>query len=297
MKKTKNKIYLSYFSFLNAWCILKLLISEEYMFIRWPTYFFDFIFVFSLILLIFYVMSKGKLYSFFIMLPLLVFIDGNKFVLDTVNEDSIKVLTYSVMGRNTNYGPILDTIKIEDPDIVFLQEVIFPNQIKTEWLNNNYLFRSERIESGLIILSKYEIISQEYFQNALKTTVSIDGKIVDLFNIHSIRSIFNYERYKKYTDSLLINFINASEIAIVAGDFNMVPHNEFYKKMTEYYKDTCTHLCGYTFPASGRKIGLIAPFIRIDYIFSRGTTCAYGSKVLTQNTSSDHYPVVSNVCV
>ncbi|MEM5550490.1 endonuclease/exonuclease/phosphatase family protein [Pseudoalteromonas neustonica] len=297
MKKLKNKIYLFYFSFLNVWCLLKLLISEDYILIRWPSYFFDFIFVSSLFFLIFSIKFISKIYLLFIILPFLVFIDGNKFKVDSVNEKSIKILTYSVMGRNMDYDPIIDAIKSEEPDIIFLQEVNFPNKINTEWLNDNYLFRSERLESGLIILSKFEIISHDYFQNALKSTVLIDGKLVDLFNIHSIRSIFNYERYKKYTDSLLINFINASEIAIVAGDFNMVPHNDFYKKITEYYKDTCTGICGYTFPASGRKIGAFAPFLRIDYIFSRGTRCAYGSKVLIEKTSSDHYPIVSNVCV
>ncbi|AIY65429.1 endonuclease/exonuclease/phosphatase family protein [Pseudoalteromonas piratica] len=298
----RNKLIYLCLAISNILLLINYAFKDAFFLSRLVSYFLDYFLLVTLFLSIAAIVFIGKRAMLFGLLPGALFYSV---VINIKQEEgklhslkglpAFSVMTHSVMGRNNNYQPIQTIIIEKQPDILFLQEVTNINLLLTNNIQALYPFHESRLESGLLILSKYPLQREANFSNLLSVIADISGYKIRLSNVHSIKSISNYDRYQQYVRGLSEHFAVNSGPAIIAGDFNMTQYNEYYREMSNSYIDLC-RFCKPTFPAPGRRIGSIYPVLRIDYIFTNIAGCKYNAETIIYDTTSDHYPVFANFC-
>lgn len=166
----------------------------------------------------------------------------------------LKILSFNIhKGFNwNNTTPTLERLKLflekENPDLVFLQEVVGENKIFdqkfSKWMSNQFEFLADSLWSefayaknavydgrhhGNVILSKFPIVSKrqvnistnKYEQRGvLHCEVEIENKRIHCYNVHL--NLTHFGRRKQYLSLQNIIRENHSEghPIILAGDFN-----------------------------------------------------------------------------
>ena len=85
---------------------------------------------------------------------------------------------------------------------------------------------------------------------------------------------------------------------IFCGDFNMTPHNSLYTYLTRQLgfddaQKTRAWSYGFTFPNGNRRLATFGPWIRIDFLFSKGFQIGK-TQVINVSDLSDHKAVMSS---
>lgn len=265
-------------------------------------------------------------------------------------QESVKLLTYNVEGfvnenkKDDRSHPILDYIVNTDADIVLLQEYLVSKtgeslrtQKDVNRILNQYPYRSVvALESsgkyhiyGLACFSKYPIEkSQEIkfnssFNGAAMYTVNVNGKRIDVVNVHLESNRITAEDKQLYSEFLQNEeHVNLNDITknirsrlgrayrlrteqtekvrrfmkensrgdaqIICGDFNDTPISFAYAQMKKGMKDA--------FVSTGIGPGITYhEFLfrfRIDYVLHSPDMKAYEARV-DKIKYSDHYPVTA----
>lgn len=236
----------------------------------------------------------------------------------------LKVLSFNIhKGFNwNNTVPTLEKLKTflerENPDIVFLQEVVGENKVFNEkfskWMSNQFEFLADSIwnefayaknaiydgrHHGNVILSKYPIVSKRQVnistnkfeqRGVLHCEIEIETKRIHCYNVHL--NLTHFGRRKQYESLKKIIKENHSEDhpIILAGDFNdwnkraseSLVHEleltEAFKKLHQDYAKT--------FPA-------IYPVFSLDRIYTKNVnvTHAHVPDCIVAKNLSDHLPV------
>ncbi len=168
------------------------------------------------------------------------------------------------------------------------------------------------VEQGLQIYSKYPIISAEsifYFKNYAyaisaesnrgkshgrclqRSTLNIEGKEVQIINIHGVWTSDKLDSQEKYHQTeVILNIIENSNLpTILVGDFNLLPETESIKLLNSKLRNLCTeYKVESTRPNfdDGTDIGNVI----VDYIFVTPEIKVNSFKVIETNIS-DHYPL------
>jgi len=166
----------------------------------------------------------------------------------------LKVLSFNIhKGLNwNNTVPTLEKLKTflvkENPDIVFLQEVVGENKIFSEkfadWMSNQLEFLADSIWSeyayaknavydqrhhGNVILSKFPIVKQEQVnistnkleqRGILYCEIDLKGQSLHCFNVHLNLTHFGRKKQYKEITEYVKSKVSESSALIVAGDFN-----------------------------------------------------------------------------
>ena len=168
----------------------------------------------------------------------------------------MKIVSWNVNSVRARINNVLDYIKTEKPDILFLQE------IKTENLN----FPSEEFKkigyvshvygqksyNGVAFISKIKIdnIELDFIKDDLKQSriicgdIKLNQKKIKIINIYVPNgNPINTDKYKykidwlnKFLKSIKKTLINQKNI-IIAGDFNIIPEEEDVHDHTRYLND------------------------------------------------------------
>jgi len=234
-------------------------------------------------------------------------------------KGNFKIITYNI-NTGKEISKLKSFIKIENPDVIFLQEK--PKTLKNELNSLGFKYSIEKNVIG--IYSKYpietysEIIQKRKKNNghALYADIKIKEKTIRFINIYlepfyleknmfipESDSKINKEKVEKLGIRLSDNFIihqkqleeiqnfveNSPYSVILGGDLNSVPNSYEYYTFSKMLSDafvesgsgSATSFHDYIFP------------IRIDYIFSSSDVKSTKYYVNRDVKISDHFPVIS----
>jgi endonuclease/exonuclease/phosphatase family metal-dependent hydrolase len=166
------------------------------------------------------------------------------------SPSTLRVLTFNVYYKNTNYDGTAKFIAAQNPDVIMLQEASYnqpawrtsiQNATGKPWYSNV----DER--SGDLMLSRYPVsnwaihhvsqaTSSPYYRTVVRGTITVGGNSVTLFNTH-----LEWPNQDWLEDGMneLINFVGqTSGRKLIGGDFNAGPSNPNIINLRKYYIDT-----------------------------------------------------------
>jgi endonuclease/exonuclease/phosphatase (EEP) superfamily protein YafD len=238
----------------------------------------------------------------------------------------LTVMTYNILGSHGFSDPVIEVIRSEKADIVFLQEITpdLALAIQTE-LTEFYPYQVLDPQPGVWgmgILSLYPLeetgiqLPLEWVGVPQVFNLDFDGTAVTLVNFHTFAYTFSsWEavnanlRYRETQGQVLADFAAQTSVPIiVAGDANAVDISQTYQNITsgdlrDAWKEAGFGLGatfpGSTVPTSSRwKIGSwYVPqwMVRIDYIFVSPHWGVVSAKVAPFDGVSDHRGVVAEL--
>ncbi len=173
---------------------------------------------------------------------LLSFYDLNTVSGANSNKSSLKVLSSNLFYQNYNFEDIKNLVDNRDPDIlIFVEYSKEHHEALKSHLESSYPFSTigESSFGQDVIYSKYEIKSQEYFENRdilsgfVKAEIDVDGEIYSIYAVHTTAPLTNsWFRRRNDQLKLLASTINRDTNSnfIIAGDFNLTPWSKFYRE-------------------------------------------------------------------
>lgn len=236
---------------------------------------------------------------------------------------TLTVMTYNVLAWHDRYGAIIDTIRHEDPDIVFLQELNAGlAQALARQLGREYPYQVVEPAdnpTGIGVISKHplrptgERLPLRWVGGPQVLEMDWRGQKVTLVNFHMAPTgrlaapdvVAGEVQLREAEARALVDLALRSGPAILAGDANSSPLNESYKILNRSLSDAWREAgfgLGHTFPGStipGSDRPQIAgwyvpPWLaRIDYVFHTPEWAVWQARLARFDGVSDHRGVVA----
>jgi endonuclease/exonuclease/phosphatase (EEP) superfamily protein YafD len=235
---------------------------------------------------------------------------------------TLTVMTFNVLGRQSNTAPQIETLRQENADVVLIQELNhdLAGAIQRQ-LTDLYPYQALKpgfdVE-GMGILSKYPLRSGG-FELPLSWTgipqvlvMDWHGQPVTLINFHmtptTLRTASRVDldnRRREAQADALVEAADRAGSVIAAGDANATPLNASYHILGNRLKDSWKEAgfgLGHTFPGSDVPgssrpdvWGVPVPMwlARIDYIFHTPDWQAVSTRVAHYDGASDHRGVIA----
>jgi len=227
---------------------------------------------------------------------------------------------------------ILQVLENAQPDVVLLQEVIYPQLVQkfAAILNMNLFIAEGNSKRHVALLSRLPILSsQSYHPLPLKHTL-LDACIewkrqsIQVLGVHlQAYYLFLFEWWRTMeTKKILARVSQTSDFCIMAGDFNaLAPMDKVNLNLLPYrlrlmiylqgghvFRNTINLInnqgfsdCYRTLHQSedGFTLPTLTPHVRLDYIFAHKNSinylksCDVVTMPQTVHNASDHYPLVA----
>ncbi len=240
----------------------------------------------------------------------------------------LRVMTFNVLAWHNFTAPLLEVIRQEDPDVLFIQELNPALALALEGeLGQVYPYRQLEPAgnpSGIGTLSKHpftpvagggELPGQGWIGGPLLAEMEWQGQRVTLVNFHMLPTTGVYGGERTARDfrvraeqARLLAELAQNGPAILAGDANSVPTSDAYQILTAGLQDAWAEAgwgLGHTFPGSStspgsdrpRLGGLAVPpwLARIDYIFCTQDWEVLSARLARVDGVSDHRGVVAEL--
>jgi endonuclease/exonuclease/phosphatase (EEP) superfamily protein YafD len=242
---------------------------------------------------------------------------------------TLTVMTYNVLGYNTNSKGVVEAIRQSGADVVALQELnpLIANAIQND-LSQQYPYQDlSPVDgtSGAGIISRYPMqpvdtvdaqiggpLSRSTYQLA---SVEFEGNTVLVLRVHAVPprlglpSMMNeFRRLREHQATAIAKFASKSSLPlVVAGDFNATEMSTMYDILSTQLHDAWREAgwgLGHTFPggtSSGTSrihvAGVYVPswLVRIDYVFHTEEWRTLSAQVGPWDGESDHRPVVATL--
>lgn len=244
------------------------------------------------------------------------------------SSPQLTVMTYNVLATHSQVNPVIDTILIEDPDIVFIQELNnnLAAEIRSE-LSLHYPYQvlaPQNNPRGIGTISKYplEVVEWQFEHEWLSPpqvlVMAWHGRTVRVVNFHmhpttkitSQQALAEDFRLRENQARDLAQLSQAGYPTILGGDTNSGPLNQAYKILTSTYLDAWRVAglgLGHTFPTSyiapelerNSVAGIELPprIVRIDFIFYSPHWNAHSAWLATEDGVSDHLGVLASLSI
>ncbi len=228
----------------------------------------------------------------------------------------IRVMTYNIhhgegLDGRVDLPRIAELIKAQRADLVALQEVDkgvartdrrdLPAELAaltgmTAVFSNNFHFQGG--EYGNAVLTRfplkrwanhhYQMLRAGEQRGVLQLVLDVHGREMVFLNTHIDYRGDDSERWLNVGEIEKI-VADAKRPVILCGDFNDVPSNRVYRRLSETFNDAWAQAGigdGFTFPVR-------TPTKRIDYIWlSKGNWCEPLRAWIPHSEASDHLPLV-----
>ena len=236
--------------------------------------------------------------------------------------ETLTVLTFNVLGRQSFTAPQIETIRQENADIVLIQELNheLAAAIQAE-LAEQYPYQildaHDDVE-GMGVISKYpirpsgETLALEWVGVPQVLTLDWNGRAATLVNFHmlpttlsTIEQVSTHNRNREQQAHLLVELARRSQPVILGGDANATPLSDTHAILTRELNDAWLEAgfgLGHTFPGSSVP-GTSRPDIggvpvpkwlaRIDYIFHSPGWRTISAKNAPFDGVSDHRGVLA----
>lgn len=236
--------------------------------------------------------------------------------------DTLTVMTFNVLGWQTDVLPQVNTIRAEKADVVFLQEVNLElaAALQTE-LAADYPYQALNPQpdvSGMGVLSKYPLqpiavsLPLPWVGDPQVLSLDWQGRRITLINFHmvpttpgTVLQATALNRLREEEARALTQTARQLSPAILAGDSNTTPLSEAYAILTDGFGDAWKEAgfgLGHTFPGSNAA-GSARPSIagaplpmwltRIDYILHSPDFHTVSARMARFDGVSDHRGVVA----
>ncbi|MFK4751347.1 endonuclease/exonuclease/phosphatase family protein [Oceanobacter antarcticus] len=213
---------------------------------------------------------------------------------------TLSFVTFSKMSRNNNYSEIAKILDCQKYDVIVVQEISDLDKVlaaKPEIAEHCHYAYAGMPEKFLTIFSKYPIsdASADQIANVNMFRVSLPGQNINVLTTRLAKTFDDrgLETQRRQVEQLALLVENLSGATILAGDFNSTPHNYPIFKIKQhmtYASPEGFFMSTFTFPADGRRLGILGALIRIDHIFYKNVVLN-SVEVMKNNFGSDHYPV------
>jgi endonuclease/exonuclease/phosphatase (EEP) superfamily protein YafD len=225
----------------------------------------------------------------------------------------LRVLTYNALISNVAYDAVEAMIREQQPDVIAVQELSHEMAAEiTARVGSDYPYQLLHPWSdprGMGIWSRYPIASSttltlyDWENWAQYAQLDVGGRAVHFWNLHLWpigtldRTIFarNLIRQHEQAEQLGATVAGLEGPVLVAGDLNASPTNRTYALLNQELDDAWREAAfgpGFTFPAPGTALPGVPPFLRIDYLWTKGPLTALEVRVLDSGAGSDHLPLV-----
>jgi endonuclease/exonuclease/phosphatase family metal-dependent hydrolase len=237
---------------------------------------------------------------------------------DTVQlPDRLKVVTFNVQNCSGGADRLIEFLRSQNADLVFLQEVPRPAGKEpgtadriAKALGNMYVVSAATLNiparqaCDQAILSRLPLrdgrahaLTRDGWVYAMEATIKGHERPLHLFSVHThstfhlkVEHIIQSSTTRMAQVSALLDTVRGLDgEVIVAGDFNAAPWMPEYYGVTRLLTDlgTASQDAKLSFPSH-------KPSVRIDYVFCRGNLAA-GSYEVIDSRLSDHRPVVAEL--
>lgn len=248
--------------------------------------------------------------------------------ISALNTQYLKILSLNNSWHKTEVKTLVERIKREKPDIVFLQEITRNHMRKSfPKLKADYPYQTSDDIKGYraAILSRHPIEFKENLHLAghpevqQRALIKIKQQLIVVYNIQTISPwirlrkvlpfltipVYEFSQRSAEIQDLIERLKKETLPVIVAGDFNMSEQSQDYYYLTQVLKDSFRvsgMAFGLTWPAGWRLDFLIPnstwkldyPLFRIDYIWYSNYWISKSVEVLP-TTGSDHLPLVAEL--
>ncbi len=236
---------------------------------------------------------------------------------DSEGGKSIRVMTYNILWRDSDYLATVDLIRAADADVVALQEINPESEnILREALADDYPYMMMNTLSALRtgeigLLSRFPIIESATFNgvfNDQRVLIDVDGTPLVIYNMHAAIPrgwttpfVFNIDQRTSDINGLIAAVKSETERVIVMGDFNMTDLSDSYQDLTAVLVDSYRQVgwaMGWTHagPLVRQSALMDLRVLRLDYIFVSPTGLRpLNAMVWHESGGSDHLPVVATI--
>jgi endonuclease/exonuclease/phosphatase (EEP) superfamily protein YafD len=317
-----------YLCFLFGWLGLYLLTGDQFIIIAFLNFIALYLFVPLIFVLLVALLCQNRWLGIGFLVGMLAWLLlwGDHFIptngVEPTNKPTLRVMTYNVWAWHDTYGPILETIEFENPDVLLIQELNTGlAEILQAELIQEYPYQvlaPQDNPEGIGVISKYPLgpsevsLPQLWAGGPQILNLEWNGEQILLVNIHMTPTdgIFpidveeSHIRSREQEARLLSDLAGQPGAAIIAGDGNMPFLSDAYKEMRKNLVDAYrsvgaglghTTPGGWLYSGDGLRKGfkLIPAWImRIDYVFHTeewSTVSAHTAKI---DGVSDHRGVV-----
>jgi endonuclease/exonuclease/phosphatase (EEP) superfamily protein YafD len=218
----------------------------------------------------------------------------------------LSFVTFSKMSRNNNYAEIAKILDCQKYDVIVVQEISDFDKVlaaKPEIAEHCQYAYAGMPEKFLTIFSKYPIsyASADPISGVNIFGVSLLGQNINVLTMRLAKTFdergVNIQTRQIEQVGVLLEKLSGP--TIMAGDFNSTPHNYPVFKMKQHMAYAVPDgfmTSTFTFPADGRRLGILGALIRIDHIFYKNVVLD-SVEVMKNNFGSDHYPVHAQFAV
>jgi endonuclease/exonuclease/phosphatase (EEP) superfamily protein YafD len=266
--------------------------------------------LFSIVFLLFFIYAKNmKMIALAIFVIFINFIEMKDYIINIKdpinNDDKSIIMSYNVLGSNSNYNALIKLVEKEKPDVLVLQEV------NEKWDSNlNELYKKyknvyKKIKSdnfGIVFLTNYDVVSTNiiyYDPNvnipSIKVELLINNNEYHIIGTHPLNPS-NTKAFKSRNISLLNmvdNDLDKNKLIII-GDLNTSMWSNTYKEFSSLGKLKNTRI-GFGIHNSWSTINYMFLFnIPIDHIMVNENITVNNFRVL-ENIGSDHYPILAEL--
>lgn len=219
----------------------------------------------------------------------------------------LKVMSYNVLGSNSNYALVTDQILATDPDVISILEYNTRWHVALDRLNERYPYqvREPRLHGfGIAMFSKFPLLDTEVLlvtksstdNPFIITNVQFGDQTIRMAALHVISPVSRYRLELRNRQLVEIGeALSKDDVpTVVMGDFNCAPWSSFLFEFAK--KIGCRDSrrgFGYqpTWPADKWMIR-----IPIDHAFVSRDVHVHG-RVVGEPSESDHLPIVFEVSV
>lgn len=233
----------------------------------------------------------------------------------------LKVLTYNVQGQSEVSYLVLETIRQEDADVVFLQELSYElaGRLSAEFKEEYpyQVLHPKLTVNGAGILSKYPLhydgdtLGGRWKGDPIVASLDWNGREITLVCFHMLKSVFGEAEFlgdtyraREEAARKIAVLADNSEPLLAAGDANMTQLNTGYDILAASLSDSWVEAgwgLGNSFPARNLPGSVVTwksgwpvfgELIRIDYVFHSEQWQAVSARLAANNGGSDHRGVV-----
>jgi endonuclease/exonuclease/phosphatase (EEP) superfamily protein YafD len=237
----------------------------------------------------------------------------------SIPEDAVtlRVMTFNTLFVNGDFAGVIERIRENDPDVIAAQELApdLDDAITTALAESHpyKITNSWPDPRGIGLWSRYPMTEGENRTTERwewwmhEVNLDVEGRPVAIYNLHlwpigttdpaGFRIALAAQHQQ--VDELMAMLETETSPVIVVGDFNASPTNENYQTLTTVLDDAWSEVgwgTGFTFPAQGMMSTRVPPFLRIDYLMSKGNIRPLSIKVL-EKAGSDHLPVIGEFLI
>jgi len=145
-----------------------------------------------------------------------------------------------------------------------------------------------------LILSRFPIIRADDDPLGIWVDVAVEGRIVRLKNMYAPRPNRDWSAYVAYHAGLRQQVGDYKGPLILAGDGNATMFTPEIRALRDILQDVWDQGgfgLGFTFPGPWRRLGMLGPWLRIDYIFHDAALDTVSARRVDDVTGAGHYPV------